>query len=410
MNKEEVLDEIFGNDPFDLLKVKPKSAVRNADDRLSSSFQEINEFVAKNGREPEPNVGNVSEFQLYSRLKSLRGDEEKVSQLKAEDEHGLLPTVDEQDDQQPKEINSVDDIFDDDLIDILGGDDEGLFDFKHTPKDFERAEADFVARRKACKDFEKYEGAFKQVQIDLSNGKRRLVPFTETLLKEGNYYVNNGILLYLESVDFETKGWSRGEKEKNRIRQFKDGRTKTIFENGTQSSMLLRSLGKALIMNGKAVTQNLEETNKGFIEKFGAISEDDKESGFIYVLKSLSTDDSIQGVEDLYKIGYSKGDVRKRIENAEKEPTYLMAPVEIVGAWQCYNMKPQKLEQLLHNFFGKSCLDLDVFDANGKRHRPQEWFIAPFEIIEQAIGLIISGEVVKHQYDNDSGSIVRTNK
>ena len=123
---------------------------------------------------------NVSEFQLYSRLKNLRRDEEKVAQLKADDEHGLLPPLKtegvnepevEYQKQTPKEVNSIDDIINDDLINILGGDDEGLFDFKHTPKDFQRAEADFVAKRKPCEDFDEYEDAFKQVQIDLSNGK-----------------------------------------------------------------------------------------------------------------------------------------------------------------------------------------------------------------------------------------------
>jgi hypothetical protein len=76
----------------------------------------------------------------------------------------------------------------------------------------------------------------RQVQKDLASGKRKLVAFKESILKEGNYYVNNGVLLYLESVDFEKREWSRGENEQNRIRKFDNGRTRTIFENGTESS------------------------------------------------------------------------------------------------------------------------------------------------------------------------------
>jgi hypothetical protein len=83
-----------------------------------------------------------------------------------------------------------------------------------------------------------------------------------------------------------------------------------------------------------------------------------------------------------------------------------MAPVVIKGAWKCFNMNPQKLEQLLHNFFGKSCLEIDVFDAKGKRHTPREWFIAPFEVIEQAIELIINGKIVKYRYDVDNEAII----
>jgi hypothetical protein len=83
-----------------------------------------------------------------------------------------------------------------------------------------------------------------------------------------------------------------------------------------------------------------------------------------------------------------------------------MASVSIGGIWQSYNMNPQKFEQLLHNFFGMTCLDLDVFDDNGKRHRPQEWFIVPIDAINQAIEMIINGVIVNYRYDQESESIV----
>jgi len=47
-----------------------------------------------------------------------------------------------------------------------------------------------------------------------------------------------------------------------------------------------------------------------------------------------------------------------------------------------------------------------VFDDNGKRHRPQEWFIVPIEAINQAIEMIISGVIVNYRYDKESESIV----
>ena len=78
-----------------LLNFKPKkSNARTADERLMASFQEINDFVKNNNnKEPEPNPSNISEYQLYSRLKSLREDLEKVEQLKPHDIHKLLPDV-----------------------------------------------------------------------------------------------------------------------------------------------------------------------------------------------------------------------------------------------------------------------------------------------------------------------------
>ncbi|RLD55315.1 MAG: GIY-YIG nuclease family protein [Bacteroidetes bacterium] len=410
MDKDKILDDIFNNDPFGLLNFKPKvSNTRTADERLLSSFQEINDFVKSNGKEPEANPSNISEFQLYSRLKSLREDETKIRLLKEHDIHNLLPTikagqVNEQQAEynKPKEINSIDDLLNDDTLDILGGDSEGLFDFKHTPKDYERAQADFVARRKPCKDFDKYEGNFKEVQKDLASGKRKLIPFKQENLRVGDYYVHNGVLLFLEHVDFEEE--EQEFKSGKRVR--KDGRTRTIFENGTESKMLYRSLYKSILANGKSVTQNIEKVNEDFIEKFSNITNEDEEVGYIYVLKSKSSDERITSIQNLYKIGYSKTEVEERIKNAEKEPTYLMAPVSIQGAWKCFNMNPQKLEQLLHNFFGNSCLEIDVFDENGKRHTPREWFIAPFEVIEQAIELILNGKIINYKFDAENMTII----
>jgi len=47
-----------------------------------------------------------------------------------------------------------------------------------------------------------------------------------------------------------------------------------------------------------------------------------------------------------------------------------------------------------HNFFGSSCLNIDIFDSKNQRHIPREWFIAPFPIIEKTIELIINGEIL----------------
>jgi hypothetical protein len=69
-------------------------------------------------------------------------------------------------------------------------------------------------------------------------------------------------------------------------------------------------------------------------------------------------------------------------------------------------MNPAKLEHLLHRFFGEWCLDIDVFDREGRRYVPREWFIAPLDVIEQAIHFLISGEIVQFQYDGIRKEIV----
>ncbi len=409
MDKDKVLDEIFNDDPLGLLNVKPKvSYVRTADELLIAKFEEINKFVEQNGEEPKATT-NTSEFMLYARLKGLRKDTVKVALLKEHDIYNLLPTVDidhisegTTEYAKPKEIASIDDLLSDDSLGILDTDTEGLFDFKHTPKDYERAQADFVARRKPCKDFDKYEHLFIEVQNELAAGKRKLIDFKQGNLKEGAYYVHNGILFYLEEINISKTEHYRDDG--TRVRE--DGRTRCVFENGTESNMLKRSVEKILYANGRVVTENIDKINEGFTEEFGVITEEDEEAGYIYVLKSRSKDEKISSIQNLYKIGYSKTEVEERIKNAEKQPTYLMAPVSIVGVWKGYNMNPQKLEQLLHNFFGNSCLNVDVFDDKGRRHTPQEWFIAPIEVIEQAIELIINGKIVNYKFDAENLSIV----
>ena len=397
MNKDKILSNIFDDDPLGILNVKAKVSNKvTSDERLEASFEELNKFVDENKREPEPNIANISEYKLYSTLKGLRENPEKIEALNSLDKHNLLI-------KEEKQFDSVDDILGDDSLNILSDDSEDIFNFKHTPKDFERDKAEFIGRRTKCKDFDNYEHLFKEVQNDLSLGKRKLIKFKFSTLREGSYYVHNGQLFLIESIDFTRE---HGFKEGG-ARVFKDGRTRCIFENGTESNILLRTVEKNLYSNGKAVTENVSKVLDEFNEQFSGVTEEDKESGYIYALKSKSKKEEISSIENLYKIGFCSTSVEERIKNAEKQPTYLMAPVQIVSSWKCYNMNAKKFEQLIQRFFGESCLEIDVFDENDKRHSPREWFIAPLEEIENAISLIITGKIVDYKYDVEYQKIVR---
>ncbi|MEK7255675.1 MAG: GIY-YIG nuclease family protein, partial [Bacteroidota bacterium] len=58
MSDKKSLQDIFNDDPFGLLNTKAAaSPARNEDERLISSFQEINDFYEKNKRPPEPGGG-----------------------------------------------------------------------------------------------------------------------------------------------------------------------------------------------------------------------------------------------------------------------------------------------------------------------------------------------------------------
>lgn len=396
MDKDKKLQELLDNDPLGLLDIKPSTySARNEDERLVSSFQEINDFYEQNKRDPKADNG-ILEHQLYSRLSSIRSNAIKAEMLKDHDIHGLL-NID------PNEPISIDDLMDNDPLGLLEDDATGLFELKNIkPTDKNRAETDFVARRKPCKNFDKYEQVFKAVQKDLKEGTRKLIEFKLGNLKQGAYYVHNGILFFVEKIEISKK--EHYKPDGTRVRE--DGRTRCIFENGTESNMLKRSIEKLLYANGQVVTENADQTNEAFVNKFNNITEDDKEAGFIYILKSKSEKKEIKEINNLYKIGFSKTTVEDRVKNAFQEPTYLMAEVRIVMAYKCYNMNPQKLEQLLHNFFGSSCLNIDVFDKDGNRHTPREWFIAPLAIIEQAIHYIISGDIIFYKYDSTNEEII----
>ena len=61
--------EIF-DDPL-LDGVRPKVAAPTANDRMQQKLAEVNNWIAKNGREPSPH-GDLKEKMMYAAMKSLR--------------------------------------------------------------------------------------------------------------------------------------------------------------------------------------------------------------------------------------------------------------------------------------------------------------------------------------------------
>ncbi len=383
MDKDKRLKEIFDDDSLGLLNIKPTSSpARNEDERLIASFKEINDFYEKNKREPQQGR-DVQEYMLASRLKNFREDATKIEMLTKHDTYGLLKV-------EKKEIKSIDDILNDDSLGLLDISDDSIFNLKHVPK--ETTMPDYIASRKPCKDFKDFEEKFIQCQKDLKEGKRKLYPFRyEQQIDKGNFFVLKGVLLFVAEV-------GKREEVNGKI----NARLRCIFENGTESDMLLRSLSANLYKDGRRVTEHDEK----LLDNFNNISSEDEEAGYIYILKSKSEKPEIKSINNLFKIGFSKTEVETRIKNANQEPTYLMADVITVAVYKCYNMNPQKLEQLLHKFFGSSCLNIDVYDNDGNRHTPREWFIAPIDVIEQAIEFIITGEILEYRYDAGKEIIV----
>src|SRR5690606_1458453 len=392
-NKKKMsLDDIFNDDEFGLLDSTAKTSnVKTADQRLIDSFEEINAFVDKNNR--EPNTSSMSEYGLLARLKNIRENELQKISLKPYDRHNLLGAV-----EIPK--TSIDDILNDDELGLLDSDsDLSIFKYTHIPKEDERAKADFVAQRKPLteEEFKPYEAMFQKVHQEIKEGKRKILPFkdVEQHLKAKNFYLMNGILLYLENVDYGRENADLKDTTRNR----KDGRTRIIFENGTKSSMLYRSLSKSLYSDGKMITDTQEDIDKTFYINAGMVKEEDVQTGWVYILKSKSTNPEISAIKDLYKIGFSTVPVKERIKNASKEATYLFDDVEIISSYKCYNLNTQNFESLVHRFFADVCLNIDLYDKNGVRYMPREWFVAPIRVIDEVIHLIQNGNILDYKYD-----------
>jgi len=390
MDFERELELIIAQDPLGLLQIKPKALTITPEDRLIQSFQEINEFYKHHNREPLE-TDDINERKLFSRLKHIKEDYEKSMALKAFDVNGLLNEV--------REVESVEDILEIDPLGLLKSELENepdIFTHKFITALSEREQADFIATRKQCKDFDQFENSFKDIHNDLTSGIRKLLPYSEKQLEPGTFFVQNGMLLYLDSVQNLVK---------DKFDKF-DGRTRVIFENGTESRMKYRSLGKILLEDGKAISAKITTSLSSDLD----INDNDVTSGFIYVLKSLSDNPEIKTLNNLYKIGFSRNSTEGRIKNASKEPTYLMSDVEVIAEFQTFNLNPQKLEALIHTFFSHVKLDVKLKDEQGNVFTPKEWFIAPLEIIRKVIELIISREILNYRYDHlNSKLVLKTN-
>jgi hypothetical protein len=176
-----------------------------------------------------------------------------------------------------------------------------------------------------------------------------------------------------------------------------------VYDNGTESNLLLRSLQRAL--NKDKTSRRITTPDLGPLFLSSEVA-DDVPTGYIYVLRSQSDHPFIiENRSVIHKIGATSGDVKKRIANAKKDPTYLLADVEIIVTFKLANINPKKLEALLHKFFDSARLELALPDRFGIPVQPREWFLVPLETIEAVIEKIKEGTLNQFQYDPASFSL-----
>lgn len=389
MNKD-TLSNIFSDDPLGLLEVAaPLEYIKptQAQQKLIDSFIEINEFYEEYGKEPSL-TGSVDELMLASRLQAMRNNPKSVSALMQVDFYNLLKC------EHSKSL-TVETILGDDPLSLLTLDepDKSIFSLKYVKKS-DRIRPDYISRRNICTDFEDYEVMFKAVHDELRSSTRKLIAFKEQDLSEGKFFVLRGVLLYLVSSDTQeqTIHYESGTRTRN------DGRTRCVFDNGTESDMLFRSLYKALIQDGFSVGDRMEPSVNSM-----RIADTDTQNGYIYVLSSLSSNPQISNTNNLYKIGCCRGDVTERIRNASNEPTYLMSDVRVELAVRCFNLNIHALEGAVHHFFANVNIAFEVYDKDGNKHYPREWFIAPLDVIQSVIQIAVNGEIGKYRYNAELG-------
>lgn len=386
MDYSEKIAELAKSPYADLFKTKPKQQNMTADDRLLESFEEIKTFYHNHGHAPMTNSNNMKERLLAGRLIGMRRDKNKKAKLAENDPDGIL----EDDMEAPKDFKELEKNFGDlfkgakDLFNVSGLPNNGRT--KRTVENGYEA-----TRREPCPNFDKdYKKAFNDVRDNLESNLLKTEKFVDIeQMRPGGYYIYKGELCYVVSFD-----------EVEQKVGYSQQRITVVFENKTMSHMYRRSLAQRLYEKSGFAVVDKDAPEQQKLEA--------KETGRIYILRSKSTDDKIATIKDLYKIGMVENEsVESRIANAKNEPTYLMADVEIVNSYRVEGFNTQKLEDLIHKFFGGSQLEIEIIGNDGKPYHPREWYCVPYEAIDQAINMISTHEIVDYFYDQNDQKIKR---
>ena len=355
------------------------------EERIIAGFEEIMRFVDEHGGTPQHGEGRDIFERLYAvRLDRICEQPDARTLVASMDAHGILA------DANSDPVIAEDDLDDDLLLAKLGIEVESppITELRHVRSVAEKRAAEEIANRTHCEDFEVFSPLFDRVQSDLASGLRQTRVFERKAeIEPGRFFIVGGQKAYVAEM---------GEKfpnEKGHI----DARLRVIFDNGTESNMLMRSLQRAL--NKDEAGRRITDPTAGPL--FADHPADgDEASGTIYVLRSKSSLPFVADHRDvLHKIGVTGGKVERRIANAKLEPTFLMAEVEIVATYEIFNINRSKLENLIHRIFDPARLDIEVNDRFGHPISPREWFLVPLYVIDKAVEKIRDGTITNYRYD-----------
>ncbi|WP_299911434.1 GIY-YIG nuclease family protein [uncultured Paracoccus sp.] len=374
------------------LETKRSGGRTAREERIIAGFEEVQRFVDEKGHLPRhSDDGNIFERLYAVRLDRMREQAECRMLCLPLDRQGLM-------DGSTAQTTVTDDEMDDDaLLAELGIEANApeITELKHVRSSTERKAADEVAHRDACADFDRFKPLFEQVQHELDTGLRETRPFElKAEIEKGRFFIVGGQKAYVAEKGEQTLT------DQGRT----DARLRVIFDNGTESNMLMRSLQRAL--NKDEAGRRITDPAAGPLFT-GEVEDNDQASGTIYILRSQSDHPMVAANRGLvHKIGVTSNDVKQRIKGARLQTTYLMADVELVATYKLYNISRSKLEALIHRIFGSVRLDIQIQDRFGRAVVPDEWFMVPFFVIDEAVEKIKDGTITNYIYDPKSARLV----
>lgn len=376
----------------DYAKPKKMASRTPREERIIAGFKEIEHFFEENGRLPQHGEDRDIFERLYAvRLEKIRASDECQSILNDFDKHGLLK-------KSPVPSQPLNHLDDDTLLSELGvfrDSNNDISTLTHVKPRQERKSAEEIAQRSICNDFDTFKPLFLQVQEELKRGFRNAKKCeNKTEINTGHFFILFGQIAYIAEV---------GEEFVNDHAR-KDARLRVIFDNGTESNMLMTSLQRSLYKDDASRRITNPNTGPLFSDEN---EESDIESGLIYVLRSKSDHPEIKkNYSILHKIGVTGGNIEKRIADAKNDPTFLMAEVEIVATFRLSNINRTKLENIIHKFFEPARLNIEIKDRFGKPIEPREWYLVPLFVIDEAVERIKLGTITQARYDVNLGKIV----
>ena len=376
---------------------KPKAARTAKEERVIAGFEEIQRFVEQTGGIPQHGESKDIFERLYAiRLDRIASDETWRALVSDMDYQGLLSSQDKIS-EPPGEYRSNADLLADLGLEVGVQSTNDITQLRHVRPRAEVRAAEEIGARIPCQNFDEFEPLFKRVKAELDLGQRTTKRFgQDASVEQGNFFIVGGLVAYVASVGKTIQAPNGG----------KDARLRVIFSNGTESDLLMRSLQRALYKDeaGRRITSM--DFGPVFDDKAGL---DESTTGTIYVLRSLSTHPVItEKREIIHKIGVTGGSIERRVANAERDPTYLMAAVEVVATYELYHIDRSKLERLLHRFFSTAKLEITISDRFGNPVVPQEWFLVPLFVIDDVVEKIIDGTIDCWQYDLESATLIKT--